>query len=181
MVTGWKNLEADSEVLAKIMHLKGRVATGLRALIDLLPEYSSKDFLVVNRKNDKGLWKTELWTARNFEPLAIQLAPCSSQLKETHLMPGANAVVTLPKHGRGAHPQNASFALDGRSRAVMANKDMVDLEEHRGSLYWVVTRTSDAKAVNLDVEMAQWTLSIQMTLPAPKKTQDSASAVLEFL
>ena len=51
----------------------------------------------------------------------------------------------------------------------MANKDMVDLEEHRGSLYWVVTRTSDAKAVNLDVEMAQWTLSIQMTLPAPKK------------
>ena len=96
-------------------------------------------------------------------------------------MQGANAVVTLPKHGRGAHPQNASFALDGRSRAVMANKDMVDLEEHRGSLYWVVTRTADAKAVNLDVEMAQWTQSIQMTLPAPKKTQDSASAVLEFL
>ena len=54
VVTGWKNLVADSDDLAKVMHLKGRVATGLRALIDLLPEYSPKDFLGVNRKNDKG-------------------------------------------------------------------------------------------------------------------------------
>ena len=36
-------------------------------------------------------------------------------------------------------------------------------------MYWVVTRTSDIKAANLDVEMIQWTQQIQMTLPAPKK------------
>ena len=84
-------------------------------------------------------------------------------------MASAHAVVTLPKHGRGAHPQNSSFALDGRSRNMLASKDLVDLEEHKGSLYWVVTRTSDPNAVNLDVEMAQWALSIQMTLPASKK------------
>ena len=84
-------------------------------------------------------------------------------------MASAHAVITLPKHGRGAHPQNSSLALDGRSRNMLASKDLVDLEEHRGSLYWVVTRTSDAKAVNMEVEMIQCSQSIQMTLPAPKK------------
>ena len=169
VLTAWKDLLADWDPLAKIMHLKGRVATGLNALQDLLPKYLDKDFLIVNRKNNKGMWKTEVWTKRNFEALEIQFAPCSSQLKETHLMATAHAVVTLPKHGRGAHPHNSSLALDGRSRNMLASKDMVDLEEHRGSLYWMVTRTSDVKEANLDVEMVKWEQSIQMTLPALKK------------
>ena len=100
VVKGWKDLLADADDLAKNMHLKGRVATGLRALQDLLPLYSEKDLLVVNRKSDKGLRNTELWTNRNFEALEIQFAPFSSQLKESHLMANAHAVVTLPKNGR---------------------------------------------------------------------------------
>ena len=52
---------------------------------------------------------------------------------------------------------------------MLASKNMVDLEEHRGSLYWVVTRTSVAKDANLDVDMITWTQKIEMSLPAPKR------------
>ena len=66
--------------------------------------------------------------------------------------------------------QNRSVPfIDGRSKNMLASKNMVDMEEHRGSLYWVVSRTSEAKDVNLDVEMSMWTQSIEMSLPAPKK------------
>ena len=110
--------------------------------------------------------ETELWTNRSFEPLEIQLAPCSTQIKETHLMATAHAIVTLPRHGRGAHPDNASLALDGRGRTKMAIKDMADSEEHSGSLYWLVTRVEDMKLANLEQEMITWKQQIHVDLPA---------------
>ena len=71
---------------------------------------------MVSRKTDKGLWKSELWAKRGFEPLEIHLAPFSSQIKDTHLMATAHAVVTIPKHGRGA--QSYQWTLGpGRSQS----------------------------------------------------------------
>ena len=137
----WKSLLADGDDLCKTMYLRGSIAVGLQALSELMPKYSGKDFILVNLKNDKGLWKSELWTKRDFEPLEIQLAPVSSQLKETHLMASAHAVVTIPKHGRGAHPENVSLAMDGRSRNLIAKGGSLDKDDHAGSLCWVVTRT----------------------------------------
>ena len=133
----WKSLLAEGDDLCKTMHLRGLIATGLQALPELMPKYSEKDFFLVNRKTDKGLWKSELWTKRDFEPLEIQLAPFSSQLKETHLMASAHAVVTIPKHGRGAHPGNISLALDGRTRNLIAMSGSLDQDEHHGFLFWV--------------------------------------------
>ena len=51
---GWKDLLADADDLLKIMQVKGRIATGLKALQDLLPHYTCQDLLVVNRKNDRA-------------------------------------------------------------------------------------------------------------------------------
>ena len=65
-------------------------------------------------------------------------------MKYTHLMETTDAVVTIPKHGRGAHPTNGCLALDGRNRNLIANKGALDKEERRGSLFWVVTQTSEA-------------------------------------
>ena len=124
---------------------------------------------MVNRKTDKGLWKPELWTKRDFGPLEIQLAPFYSQIKDTRLMATAHAVVTIPKHGRGAHPTNGSLALDGRSRSLIARSGVVDKEEHHGSLFWVITRTSETKDVNLELDNITWPQNIKMNLPAPKK------------
>ena len=163
----WKVLQCDNDILTKNMFLRGRIASGLQALLESLPKFSEKDFVVAHRKNDKGIFKTEIWTKRDFEPLEIMLAPWSSQLKDSHLMVSAHAVVTLPKHGRGAHPENGSLALDGRTRNLMASAGTIDKDEHVGSLYWSITRTSVLKEVNMEIEQATWQQKIQMHLPGP--------------
>ena len=70
-------------------------------MIEALPTFSDKDLYVVRRKTEKGLWKDELWTKRDFEALELQLAPVSSQLKDSNLMAAGHAVVGLSKHERG--------------------------------------------------------------------------------
>ena len=165
----WKSLLGDGDDLSKCLWIRGSIATGMHAMFEIMPKYSDKDFIMVNRKTHPGLWKSELWTKRDFEPLEIQLAPFSSQIKDTHLMATAHAVVTIPKHGRGSHPTNGSLALDGRSRSLIARSGVVDKEEHHGSLFWVITRTSETKEANLDLDNITWSHNIKMSLPAPKK------------
>ena len=95
------------------MYLRYRIGVTMEALAESLLSYSDKDFLVVHRTNNKGLWKDELWTLRDCDAFEIQLGPFSSQLKESHLMAVAHVVVGFPKHGRGAYLENLSLALDG--------------------------------------------------------------------
>ena len=64
----WSALLADADVLTQTMYLRGRIATGLQALSEVLPKFSDKDFVVVQRKNIRGLWKSEIHTKRDFEP-----------------------------------------------------------------------------------------------------------------
>ena len=165
----WKHLQSDDDLLTKNMYLRGRIAVGLQALSEVLPKYSEKDFVLVHRKNDKGNPKLEILTKRDFEPLEIMLAPYSSQVKDCNLMLSAHAVVNLPKTGRGAPPERNGLALDGRCRNVIANKGSTDPEEHTGSLYWAVTRTTDVKVANLDIEHITWQQEIKVNLPGGKK------------
>ena len=92
----WKSLLADGDDLNKRLWLRGSIATGLQALLEIRPKYAEKGLTMVNRKTGTGLWKPELWAKRDFEPLEIQLAPFSSQVKDTRLMATAHAVVTIP-------------------------------------------------------------------------------------
>ena len=48
---------------------------GMNALRDVMPVYLEKDFLMVNRKNEKGVWRTELWTARDLNPTEPKHCP----------------------------------------------------------------------------------------------------------
>ena len=98
--TKWTSLLADEDNLTKNMYLRGRIATGLQALSEVLPKWTLKDFVVVHRRNQKGLWKGDAYTKRDFEPLDIIMAPRSSQIKDSHLIHNAHAVVTLPRSGR---------------------------------------------------------------------------------
>ena len=95
--TKWTSLVADQDKLTKIASLKGRIFAGLQVMYEVLPKWTLKDFVVVHRRGDKGVWKGEVWTKRDFEALEILLAPHSSQLKDTHLTGNAHAGVTLPK------------------------------------------------------------------------------------
>ena len=153
LLSGWKGMLADHDKNAKIFQLKGRISVSLQALGEVLPMYTDKDFHLVARQNQKGIWKSELWTKRPFEALEIQLAPWSSQLKDTHLMMNSqHALVSLPKHGPGAHPDNQCLALDGRGKGLIAPAGALDADDHTGSLFWVVQRTSKASDANLTLQ-----------------------------
>ena len=128
----WTSLVADQDELCKLMALKGRIYTSLQVMSEVLPRWTLKDFVVAHRRSDKGVWKGEVWTKRDFEAYEILLAPFSSQIKDTHLTAGSHAGVTLPLNGRGAHPQSLSLALDGRLRNLMAQEGAIDEKEHEG-------------------------------------------------
>ena len=92
-------------------------------------------------------------------------------LKDSHLMASLHALVGLPQNGPGAHPDNQVLALDGRGKNKMAPPGELDSEEHKGSLCWVVVRTSKEVAVNLVLENLTFESEIKMSLPTPKKAQ----------
>ena len=141
----------------------------LQALAEVLPSYCEKDFHLVARQNGKGIWCSEVWTKRSFEPLEIMLGPWSSQLKDSHLMASVHALVGLPKHGPGAHPDNLVMALDGRGKNKIAPKGELDSSEHQGSLFWIVGRTSYREDCNLVLEDICFEVRMSASLPAPKK------------
>ena len=165
----FRSLVADCDKNAKLMHLKARIGMSLEALTEALPMFTDKDLVVVHRRSEKGLWKDEVWTNGAFQRLELQLGPFSSQLKDTHLMVSGHAVVGLPKHGRGAHPDHQSLALDGRGKNQMAAKGSLDEEEHQGSLFWMVTRTSKASEANLTMEDITFEHQVSVNLPGPKR------------
>ena len=160
----WKQLLCDNDKLVKSQYLRARIFTILEALNDVLPVYSEKELIVVNRKNEKGVWTSELHTLKDFGALEIQLAPYSSQLKDSHLMASGNAGLTLPKHGRGAH-DGTGMGLDGRCRTKMASKGALDDVAHLGSLYWLVERSTDKTVCNLEYQNATWEMQNTITLP----------------
>ena len=57
-------------------------------------------------------------------------------------MQSLHALVGMPKHGLGAHPDNLVMALDGRGKNKIAPKGELDSTEHQGSLFWVVGKHS---------------------------------------
>ena len=168
-----KSLLSDADSLTRIWYLKSRIGVGMEALSESLPSYCEKDLVVVHRKSDKGVWRDELWTNRDFEPLELLLAPYSSQLKDSHLMTNQHAVVSIPKHGRGKHPADQSLALDGRGRTQLAKKGAIDDNEHIGNLYWLVERTSSTSEANLVIESINWEQKVTLTLPTNKRKKIS--------
>ena len=90
-------------------------------------------------------------------------------------MAHCHAAVSLPKHGRGAHPENSSLALDGRSKNLLAPAGLVGPSEYLGSLFWVVTRSSKAAEANMSFENIAFESTVKMTLPAPKKRKVETS------
>ena len=74
-------LSANAENTLKNFFLKSRVGGCLEALMEAVPTFSDKDIYVVHRKTEKGVWKDELWTKRDFVAQELLLPPVSSQLK----------------------------------------------------------------------------------------------------
>ena len=83
-------------------------------------------------------------------------------------MQSLHAVVGIPKHGAGAHPDNLVMALDGRGKNKIAPKGELDPAEHHGSLFWVVGRSSKPLDCNLVLEDICFEVRMSASLPTPK-------------
>ena len=165
----WTKYLADNDKLSKEFWLRSRLGVCLESLVDGLPTYTEKDLAVVHRQNSAGAWKCEVWTKRDFLPKELAFAPVSSLLKVSHLTLAANQPVGVPLHGAGAHPGGTPLALDGRARASIAAQDLVDSQEHKGSLFWIVERTSDSSQANMCLEPVTWEHRVTLNMPFKKK------------
>ena len=159
----------DPTVLA---FLKARIQVGLESLDAMLKDMdqvTDEHLAIIHRRNDKGAWKTELWTKVDMEPYKLKFAPVSSQLKDTHLTTNANVLVGLPKHGRGAHPDQGQVALDGRGQLQVAKAGTLDDKEHLGALFWLVGKTDKRKEANMDLVPIHYKATLEYQLPWVKK------------
>ena len=80
-----------------------------------------------------------------------------------------HAVVTLPKHGRGSHPENGALAIDGRGKNMLAPSGLVGSSLQTGALFWAITRTTKASEANMILENVSFESTVKVHLPAPKK------------
>ena len=165
----WSKLLSDAGKTNKLFWLRSNIGKILESLHLVVPQYTEKDLVVLHRKNQKGAWKTELWTKRDFSPSELLFAPLSSHLKETHLMALANVQVDIPKYGSGAHPEGGNLSLDGRGSTVLAELGRVNSQEHLGNLFWLVQRTSDKAKVNLTFESVTMQQQVTLNFPVLKK------------
>ena len=69
--------------------------------------------------------------------------------------------------------RTTSLTLDGRGRTSIARKGMIDDSEHKGSLFWLVARTSKPLECNLVFETVTWENKVSFNLPAKKKQKTS--------
>ena len=125
--------------------------------------------MILHRKNDKDVWRDELWTLRDFEAGELLLVPVTSQIKETYLTKEARAHICIPKHGPGKHPESKDLAFDGRSRTQMSKSGGLDAEAHKGNLFWLVGRTSVKKEANMELDQVSFDLSLNFALPNKKR------------
>ena len=164
----WSSLVADADALARTFWLRSSVGMCLKALHKSLPSFSEADLLVCHRQNSKGAWRCEVWTQRPFAAHEILLAPFSSQIKDTHLTTAGHAVLGIPACGSGAHPEGNVLALDGRGKASMAAAGTIDERDHYGSLYWLISRTSQKSEATLSFEPVTWSATVDLKLPFKK-------------
>ena len=165
----WTKLLANQDNINKAFWLKSRIGLCLQSLQEVLPSYTSQDLVVLTRKNDRGIPKGEVWTKKAFQPNELLFAPLTSQIKDTHLTLAANAVLNIPKHGRGAHPDGQPLALDGRGKSIMASTGSIDGQEHKGLLFWVIGRTSEVSKANMTIENVTWSHQVTLNMPFKKK------------
>ena len=141
--TDWEKLCDDESSLQRVAYMKGKVLVAMAALKEALPKFTSKDLVVCHRVKAKGPPSTEVWTARSFQAFELALSPVTTEIKEALWTKNSSSVfLGVPQAGPGRHPDGRMMALDGRGRSIMASEEVLDAQEHRGSLFFVIPRSS---------------------------------------
>ena len=166
----WEKCVGDLDDAVRVCALKGKVSMCLMHLYENLPKLTSKDLVVCHRQNEKGAWKTEVWTNRDFQAGELLLGAMSTDLKDRMWTYQASVVIGLPQQGPYRHPEGKHLALDGRNRQVLAAPKSIDDVEHRGGIFWAIPRTGvKTDKHNLTLETIHWDSSVNFKLPGGKR------------
>ena len=169
----WDKLEDSKGVLQALAALRGKVAVGMQAALEALPTFGPADLLIVHREQPSGSYTSEVWTLRKFAAGELVVPLISTEMKSGLWSKGLSALVNLPAHGEGKHPQGKDLAIDGRGRQKLWSAGTVELEERKGCLCWLLERTTDYDEANLKLETLTWSLSVHLQIPAAKKQKTS--------
>lgn len=169
----WDQLEDSQGILQNLAALRGKVAVGMQAAVEALPTFGPSDLAVVHRAGPSGTYTSEVWTLRKFAAGELVIPLVALEMKSGLWTKGLSAMVSLPAHGQGRHPQGKDLAIDGRGRSKLWSSGSVDQEERRGCLCWVIERTSEFDVANLKIEVLTWSLQVNLHVPAAKKQRTS--------
>ena len=155
---------------AKLASLKAQAIFAMRAILDVTPPLQENDdILVVNRSNATGAKRTEVWTARAFEPFEITIPPWSTEVKERLYTHNQSVSLKVPD---GSVPGNRVLAIDGRGQGHLEPPLNDRATGAHGNLFWAIPRTSERKLANLSLEYSQVAAAVssalQVTLPGGK-------------
>ena len=171
LVRNFETLIDSHTPAANLASLKAQAIFAMRAILDVTPPLEEGlDVLVVHRSNASGAKRTEVWTARGFEPLEIMIAPWSTEIKERLYTHNQSVSLRVPE---GSVPGNRVLAIDGRGQGHLEHPVSADKGPGvLGNLFWVIPRTSERKLANLTLEyshvQAANSSALQVVLPGGK-------------
>jgi len=169
----WSRYISDRDNLQESWFLKARAAMCLDALMYSIAHPGDLDLIICHRKNSKGIYITEAWTSKRFEPYEIAIAPASCEIKD-RLYTGSNAaMIGVPLRGSGSHPEGKLLAQDGRGRNSISSPDTVEKDPQLGSVFWIIERTSTRKEANLILEPVSFSIKIDVNFDGHSGSQPS--------
>eukprot|EP00973_Karenia_brevis_P024625 3397492-Karenia_brevis.AAC.1 len=137
------------------------VSFALDTLVDQLPQYDDKDFLIAKRGSE---W--EVWTLKDFKPGTIQFAPETTEIKPRFWTANRGCIVEHTKVGQDNRP----MVCDGRIRASPDGKSRSAF-----ALFWLVPRQpakEDQSAVNLELRYVSMSIAVTFEINGKEKDQD---------
>ena len=64
----WPTLLTEAEDLQWLCYLRSRIGMCLSAIQSVVGSPSAEDFMVASPRSDKGVWRTDVWALKDFDP-----------------------------------------------------------------------------------------------------------------
>jgi hypothetical protein len=150
-----------------LMQTKLKCQLALSAIADETELVAPDGLVLVTRGG-----KAEVWTEKQFKKGTLIIAPSMAEVKDRYWTLGRSVLLRCEKASK-EHKKH--FALDGRLCGTKID------ENKPPSLFWLVERTIDSKAANMDIEYASTEIKLNMSFGSAKRTYKQMVAEPEDL
>ena len=158
VIQHWSKMQLQHDPKIRIGFAQNTLQFAIACVSEQCPVYTEKDFTICTRGGEY-----EVWTMRPFKAKEIQLPALSNDLRDRfwttqRSAPMANGDNVRKWFGCDRKP----MVIDGRFRSSVS-------DSRSFALFWVVERTEDDLAGNLEMQTAVVTITAGVTLPNQKE------------